>query len=147
MSTLWFVLPYAAVLYGIHDRFVRLASAVTLGTTVAFMFMPWASILFAAATVILAAAALVSKSWRKPLEALACTATAGILTIAAVDSLRLHFHPLGPRGRRQSWHPRLRELIPLTRPRLLQAAPPVPTAAAYWRLYYGVEIPATRSKQ
>jgi hypothetical protein len=25
MSTLWFVLPYAAVLYGIRDRFVRLA--------------------------------------------------------------------------------------------------------------------------
>ncbi len=95
MSTLWFVLPYAAVLYGVRDRFVRLAFAVTIGTTVAFLFMPWASILFAAATVLLAAAALLSKSWRKPLEALACTAAAGILTIAAVDSFRLHFHPLG----------------------------------------------------
>ena len=86
------------MLYGIRDRFVRLAFVVTLGTTVALLFMPWASILFAAATVALAAAALVSKSWRKPLEALASTAAAGILTFAAVDSLRVHFHPLGSAG-------------------------------------------------
>ena len=42
------------MLCGICDRFVQLAFAVTLETTVAFLFMPWASILFAAATVALA---------------------------------------------------------------------------------------------
>jgi hypothetical protein len=39
--------------------------------------------------------ATASSGWRKPLEALARTAAAGILTFAAVYSMRIHFHPLG----------------------------------------------------
>jgi hypothetical protein len=95
MSTLWFVLPFAAVRYGLRDRFVQIAFAAALGTTVVFLFIPWASLLVAAATLILAATALISKNWRRPLEVLAWTAAAGLLTIAAADALRLHVHPLG----------------------------------------------------
>src|ERR1035441_5439486 len=39
MTTLWFVLPFAAVRYGVRDRFVRLTLAIALGTTVAFLFL------------------------------------------------------------------------------------------------------------
>jgi hypothetical protein len=34
MSTLWFALPFAAVRYGVRDRFVRLTFAIAAGTTV-----------------------------------------------------------------------------------------------------------------
>jgi len=93
MSTLWFALPFATVRYGLRDRFVQLTFAVALGTTVTFLFIPWASFVFAAATVVLAAAALFSNEWRKPAEILAWTAAAGILTIAAASAVRLTYHP------------------------------------------------------
>jgi hypothetical protein len=95
MSTLWFVVPFAAVRYGLRDRFVRLTFAVAAGTTVAFLFIPYASLLLATATLTLAAAAFLSNTWRKPLEVLAWTAGAGFLTIAAADALRLRYHPMG----------------------------------------------------
>ncbi len=89
MSTLWFALPYGVVLYGRRDRFVQLAMGVTLGTTVAFLVIPWASLLFAAVTLALVAAALISKPWRRPLEVLSWTAAAGILTLAATAGLKV----------------------------------------------------------
>ncbi len=93
MSTLWFALPYAIVLYGLRDRFVRLTSAFCVGITIAFLFIPRASLLFAAATLILAAAALISRTWRKPFAVLAGTAAASLLTFAAAGGLRTVLHP------------------------------------------------------
>ena len=93
MSTLWFVLPFAVIRYGLRDRFVRLTFAVAVGTTLAFLCIPWASLACAAATLVLAAAAFTSSIWRKPFEVLAWTGAAGILTIAAADAFRLSFHP------------------------------------------------------
>jgi hypothetical protein len=89
MSTLWFALPFAAVRYGVRDRFVQLTAAVALGTTLAFLCIPWASFVCAVATMILAAAALISRSWRKPLEVLLWTGAAGLSMIAVADTVRL----------------------------------------------------------
>jgi hypothetical protein len=97
-STLWFALPFAAVRYGVRDRFVQLTLAVALGTTVAFLFIPWASLLCAAATVALAAVALFSTTWRKPMEVLAWTGVVGVLAIGAENAARLTFHPQGSIG-------------------------------------------------
>lgn len=99
MSTLWFALPFAAVRYGVHDRFVRLTFAVALGTTVAFLFIPWASLMCAAATVALAAVALLSTAWRKPMEVLAWTGGVGVLAIGAENAARLTLHSQGSIGR------------------------------------------------
>ena len=60
MSTLWFALPFAAVRYGVRDRFVQLTFAIAVGTTVAFLAIPFASLLVASATLALAAAAFLS---------------------------------------------------------------------------------------
>jgi hypothetical protein len=98
MSTLWFALPFAAVRYGVRDRFVRLTFAVAMGTTVAFLFIPWASLLCAAATVALALVALFSTTWRKPMEVLAWTSVVGVLAIGAENAARLSFHPQGSIG-------------------------------------------------
>jgi hypothetical protein len=101
MSTLWFALPFAAVRYGLRDRFVQLTFVVAMGTTVAFLFIPWASFVCAVATLILAAAAFTSSTWRKPLEVLLWTGAAGFLMIVAANAGRLrvpllfiHSHPL-----------------------------------------------------
>jgi hypothetical protein len=93
MSTLWFVLPFAAVRYGLRDRFVRLTFAIAAGTTVAFLFIPYASLLLATATLALAAAALLSSTSRKPLEVLLATGIAGFLPIAVSSALRLNQRP------------------------------------------------------
>jgi hypothetical protein len=93
MSTLWFVLPFAVIRYGRRDRFVQLTFAVAVGTTLAFLCIPWASPACAAATLVLAVAAFTPNTWRKPLEVLLWTVAAGILTIAAADAFRLGFHP------------------------------------------------------
>lgn len=89
MSTLWFALPFAAVRYGVRDRFVQLTFAVAMGTTVTFLFIPWASLMCAAATVALAAAAMFSPMWRKPMEMLMWTAGVGVLVIGAEDAVRI----------------------------------------------------------
>jgi hypothetical protein len=90
MSTLWFALPFAAVRYGVRDRFVRLTFAVAAGTTVAFLFIPFASLLCAAATLAVAAAAFLSRAWRKPLEVLLWTGAAGFMMIIAVTQGRIY---------------------------------------------------------
>jgi hypothetical protein len=96
MSTLWFALPFAAVRYGLRDRFVQLTFAVAAGTTVAFLAIPWASLVCAAVTLILATAAFTSKTWRKPFEVLAWTGAVGLLSLAAFTILSRQFlaqHP------------------------------------------------------
>lgn len=107
MSTLWFALPFAAIRYGHHDPFVRLTFVLTIGTTIAFLAIPWISLLDAVVTLIIAFAALLSRAWRKPFEVLAWTGGVGILTLATFTvgarqflaqhqaiSLRLASHPL-----------------------------------------------------
>lgn len=96
MSTLWFALPFALVRYGRRDRFVQLAAAVAVGTTIAFLAIPWLSLFAAAATVALALAAFLSGRWRKPFEVLALTGAAGLLSLAAFTVLSRKFlseHP------------------------------------------------------
>jgi hypothetical protein len=96
MSTLWFVLPFAVIRYGVRDRFVRLTAAVALGTTLAFLAIPWISLVAAAATLAFAFAAFLSKRWRKPFEVLAWTGAVGLLSLAAFTVLSRQFlsqHP------------------------------------------------------
>lgn len=88
MSTLWFALPFAAVRYGVRDRFVQLTFVVATGTTVAFLFIPWASLICAAATLTLAVVALLSRTWRKPLEVLLWTGAAGLMMVAVSTAVR-----------------------------------------------------------
>jgi hypothetical protein len=95
VSTLLFVLPFAAVRYGLRDRFVQLSFAVAVGTTVAF-FIPFASLTCAIATLAISAATLFSSTWRKPLEVLLWTGAAGLLAeaaVGAVDTVILSHHP------------------------------------------------------
>jgi len=96
MWTLWFVLPFAAVRYGVRDRFVQLTFAVAVGALVAILFIPFASLACAVATLALAAAAFTSGNWRKPLEVLLGTGTAGFLAFTAlnaVDNAIFSHHP------------------------------------------------------
>lgn len=97
MSTLWFALPFATVRYGRRDPFVRLTLVVAIGTTIAFLAIPWISLAAAAATLALACAAFLSSRWRKPFEVLAWTGTAGLLSLAAFTVLSRRFlgqHPV-----------------------------------------------------
>jgi hypothetical protein len=100
MSTLWFVLPFAVVRYGRRDRFVQLTFAVAIGTTLAFLAIPFASLACAVATLALAAAALLSRTWRKPFEVLLWTGAAGLAMIAAANAVRLRFDFLFAHGHR-----------------------------------------------
>ena len=96
MSTLWFALPFAVVRYGRRDPFVRLTAVVAMGTTVAFLAIPWISLIAAVATLGLACAAFLSSRWRKPFEVLAWTGAAGLLSLAAFTVLSRRFlsqHP------------------------------------------------------
>jgi hypothetical protein len=86
-STLWFVLPFAAVRYGRRDRFVRLTFAVAIGSTLVFLCIPGASLLCAVATLALAAVAFASPIWREPLAVLLCTGAAGFLALVAVNAI------------------------------------------------------------
>jgi hypothetical protein len=91
MSTLWFALPFAAVRYGARDRFVQLTFAIAMGTTVAFLFIPWVSLLCAAATLTLAIVTFISNTWRKPLEVLLWTGAGGVTMIAISSAVRAQF--------------------------------------------------------
>jgi len=100
-DTLWFVLPFAAARYGVRDRFVQFTFAVSVGATVAFLFIPFASLLCAIATLALAAIAAISPTWRKPLIVLFSAVATAFLAIPAVnatDALILSCHPAGSAG-------------------------------------------------
>ena len=70
-SPLWFFLPFAAVLYGVHDRFVRLTAIAAIGTTVEFLFMLPLSLVCAAVALVLGASILVG--WWKQAAVLVAT--------------------------------------------------------------------------
>ena len=73
-----------------------MAFAVAVTTTIAFLAIPWVSLVAAAATLVLALAAFLSSRWRKPLEVLAWTGTAGLLALGAFTVLSRQFlsqHP------------------------------------------------------
>jgi hypothetical protein len=96
MSTLWFALFFALVRYGRRDAFVRLTALITAGAFVAFLAIPWISLLAFAATLALACAAFLSQRWRKPFEVLAWTGGAGLLALGAFTILNHQFlraHP------------------------------------------------------
>ncbi len=106
MSTLWFALPFAAVRYGRRDPFVRLTAVVAAGTTVAFLAIPWISLIAATATLALVCAAFLSSRWRKPVEVLAWTGAAGLLSLAAFTVLSRRFlaqHPAIAHGLGSHW--------------------------------------------
>lgn len=83
MSTLWFVLPYSVVVYGVRDRVVRLTFAVSVGTTIAFLFVPWLSFVAAMLTVLLTCAALSSPAWRGATVVLLIMLGSGVLMFGA----------------------------------------------------------------
>jgi hypothetical protein len=100
MSTLWFALFFALVRYGRRDAFVRLTALVTAGAFVAFLAIPWFSLVAAVATLVLALGAFLSSRWRKPFEVLAWTGAAGLLALAAFTILSRQFvlqHPASVR--------------------------------------------------
>jgi hypothetical protein len=91
---LWFVLPFAAVLYGVRDRFVHLTAIAALGTTLAFLFLPRFS--FAGVVVALALAAVASLlgGWWKQAMVLAATVAFAFWsgTAAGTMSMALRSH-------------------------------------------------------
>jgi hypothetical protein len=70
---LWFVLPFAVLLYGLRDRFVRLTAIAALGTTIAFLFLPPFSFAGVVIALALIALALLFSGWWKPATVLAAT--------------------------------------------------------------------------
>lgn len=96
MSTLWFALFFGLVRYGRRDAFVRFTALVTAGTFVAFLAIPWVSLVAAVATLALVLGAFLSARWRKPFEVLAWTSAAGLLALGAFTVLNHQFlraHP------------------------------------------------------
>ena len=89
MSTLWFLLPYSAVLYGIRHRVVRLTLAISAGATIAFMCLPWLSAVAALLTAILAGAAVASRVWRGAAIALLIMGAAGVGMMAISGALAM----------------------------------------------------------
>ncbi|HWG16454.1 MAG TPA: hypothetical protein VN678_01240 [Acidobacteriaceae bacterium] len=72
-SFLWFVLPFAALRFGVRDRFVQLTGIATVGSTIMFLnpsrnFFFGAVLMFA-----LGASTLFVRGWRKQAAALAVT--------------------------------------------------------------------------
>jgi len=70
----WFVLPFAVMLFGLHDRFVHLTAIAALGTTIAFLFLPRFSFAGVVITLALITLALLLSGWWKPAAVLAATA-------------------------------------------------------------------------
>ena len=70
---LWFVLPFAVMLYGLRDRFVHLTAIAALCTTIAFLFVPRFSFAGVVVTLALIALGLLFSDWWKPATVLAAT--------------------------------------------------------------------------
>jgi hypothetical protein len=79
-----FVFPYAAVRYGVLDRFVQLAGATFLITTLVLIYPPVLSPLLAIALVLGFAAALILPRWRGSIIVLASTLAAGLVAIVGL---------------------------------------------------------------
>jgi hypothetical protein len=84
MIPLRFVFPYAAVRYGPHDRFVQLAGAAYLITTLMLVYPPVLSPVAAVTVVLGFATALILPLWRMPMMALAATLATGLAAVVAL---------------------------------------------------------------
>ncbi len=81
---LWFALPYAAVRYGFRDRFVQLACAAFLGSTLVALDPPVLAPIFAIAVLAGITASLLAPAWRKPVIVLIATVSAGIAALLSL---------------------------------------------------------------
>jgi len=91
---LWFALPYSAVLYGLRDRFVRLACVLFLTSTTVLFYPPALSPYFAAAAVLAVVAAMLLRTWRMPMIVLAITVVAGMTAlVVSFNLLSKIYHP------------------------------------------------------
>jgi hypothetical protein len=84
MIPLRFVFPYAAVRYGLRDRFVQLAGATFLTINLVLVYPPVLSPLVAITVLLGFAAALILPPWRMPIIALSATLAGGIAAIAGL---------------------------------------------------------------
>ena len=80
---LWFLVPFAAVRYGVRDRFVQLAFAASLIASCACGCIAVAglSVVLTVLTLLAIAALLVSARWRGALMALSATIAVGVVTV------------------------------------------------------------------
>lgn len=86
---LWFLAPFAAVRYGVHDRFVQLTLVTSLIASCAYccMALPALPLVLAAFTLLAITALLVSAQWRRSLIALSATIAVGIVTVMNLEYL------------------------------------------------------------
>jgi len=95
---LWFVAPYAALRFGLRDRFSQLAVALFIVTTLALLLGRYPAALITGAAVLIAAivAALFRRDWRKPTIALSLAvgvALGGLVGILTVTERAIDYHP------------------------------------------------------
>lgn len=90
---LWFAVPYAFIRYGLRDRVAQLLCVVSLGATLALLYIPWLSTACAVATALLVAGALLSANWRRPMAILVVALGAGSATLAGSAVLFRTFAP------------------------------------------------------
>jgi hypothetical protein len=70
---LCFAMPFVLVRFGLRDRLTRLACALFLVVLPVFSFRPWLMDLSSVGMMLIFAAALISRPWRRPLAILAAT--------------------------------------------------------------------------
>lgn len=88
-TTLWFILPFAAVLYGVRDRFVCLTAIATLATTITSLFVVPVSLVYASVTLILAGSIFLLMGWWKPMAVLVATVVFAFVLGAAAGNLSM----------------------------------------------------------
>jgi uncharacterized protein (TIGR03435 family) len=95
---LWFVAPYAALRFGLRDRFSQLAGALFTLTTLTLVFGRHSAALVIGASLLVAAviAALCLRDWRKPVIGLSLavgTALGGFAGLATLTQIAVDTHP------------------------------------------------------
>jgi hypothetical protein len=94
--SLGFAVPYCLVRYGVRDRLAKLGLVLLLFSTLAYL-LPWLSLAF----IVITAAAIVSRSWRKPMIAIAAiiaTGSALQTAVGKVDRVILNGHEVTQDG-------------------------------------------------
>jgi hypothetical protein len=96
---LWFLLPFAVMLFGVRDRFVQLTAIAALGTTFASLFLSRFSLPGVVITLALAASLFLFSGWRKQAAVLAATLAFAFWTAIATGyfSMFLRSHEYIPR--------------------------------------------------
>ncbi len=95
---LWFIAPYAALRFGLRDRFSQLAVALFTLTTLTLLFGRYSAVLVTGAALLVTAiiAALIVRVWRKPIIALGLTvgvALGGLVGILNITERLIDYHP------------------------------------------------------